>query len=63
MYVLVILVYENISFEKRYVYEKYTNGEAILVVEGVLNVIYEYVVQIANRQINEYLDEIGHGKI
>ena len=59
----ILKLVSNDFFEKRYVYEKYTNGEAILVVEGVLNVIYEYIVQIANRQINEYLDEMGHGKI
>ena len=53
----------NDFFEKRYVYEKYTNGEAILVVDGVLNEIYEYVVKIGNEQINNYLDDIGHEKI
>jgi len=59
----ILRLVSNDFFEKRYVYEKYANGESILVVDGVLNLIYEYVVQIANRQINEYLEEIGHGKI
>lgn len=59
----ILKLVSNDFFEKRYVYEKYTNGEAILVVEGVLNEIYEYIVRLANRQINEYLDDIGHGKI
>lgn len=58
----VLKLVSNDFFEKRYVYEKYANGEAILVVDGVLNLIYEHAVQIANQQINEYLDEIGHGK-
>lgn len=59
----ILKLVSNDFFEKRYVYEKYANGEAILVVDGVLNLIYEHAVQIANQQINEYLDEIGHGKI
>ena len=59
----ILKLVSNDFFEKRYVYEKYANGEAIRVVDGVLNLIYEYAIQIANRQINEYLDEIGHGKI
>lgn len=59
----ILKLVSNDFFEKRYVYEKYANGETIRVIDGILNLIYEHIVQIANRQINEYLDEIGHGKI
>lgn len=38
----------NDFFEMRYVYEKYANGEPVLIIEGVLDLIYEYVVRVAN---------------